>query len=746
MSRRDIIDGVIDDNVARIKQVWPHLGFVPTDPLHISLLCDDDFPGKLHYPDELVMEVLLAYLNERKVCRLLNPHSMDGLLTGRILQHTNASHCLEVIADGMAQKVSEVLNDHRDIVRTTSFEFNPSGADEPDCDLIVSYMLPQGQPQEATLHVDGTAYPLLDYASSLLILQSCFLLRDDGECLFLTDESFFNHSPDSVLENLHRIGLRLKAAIAFPEQRSCLTGESETLLIIGRTPQQRLFVGNPEGLLEVESFIDNLKNREEGASPSRGRLVDMSRYYGWSFHDAGNKVDYDAAGCSLPVKSLGEITSRIAVLSNGLITERDTTPNSFALQIDDEQTAIVCVLPDEALAEFVAGFISSNDAYAANVRTVCGIPRTRFSSLSRKEAERVVSCLSIPLPPIDVQKSAVATQHRISILQDGLRSAERGLWNDLGRVDRVDSALDALTSRPAERTWAASLPTPLASTLRQYEAAHDLSTKIDYLKDFFEVFGIYLFDMLFSVVISDHELYEKSKDLWVQRKGGVPLRKMHFGSLLYFTMEIAKTLRYLLDADPVQWTHKLFGTEDAASIGPFVSRKPLDILNSAVSFRNDRSHLASATSEEEKQELLARGSRCLESLRSAFGDAFDQWELVKPQGCKSTSNHTVCTYTLLKGSDSVMNTGKRQTSSPVMNTEDLYLFASGSTTPIRLAPFIRLLRVGRPERDAFYCYNKTEGTKMRWVSYHCPGESQRTEHSQEICEIVMMLCPTGGTA
>ncbi|MHB1459618.1 MAG: hypothetical protein ACYC0V_22125, partial [Armatimonadota bacterium] len=701
---------------------------------------DYDFLGRLHYPRELALEVLVAYLNGRKVTRLLNPHSFDGLLTAEVLNAVDACGCTEVIADGLAQKMSELLNEQRQVERLISVDFDPSGTDDPDFDLIVSYLLPQGKQHLRVLHVAGEDYTLRDYSSSFLIMQSCFLLADIGEAIFLTDENFLNHSPDSVMMNLHRVGLYLKAAIAFPSSTSS-SGESETLIFISKSPQKNMFVGNPEGLLEVEPLVENLRNREEGASPNRGRLVDTSGYYGWNHFDVCSKVAYDAAGRGYRVVSLAEIASRITVIDDDLINDNDITPNSFGVKIDEDRTAIIDVKAQAASSEYIAHFLGSEDAYAASNTLMYGIPRKRLCELGNDVVKNLISGFQVGLPSVEIQKHVVETRQTISTLAARLRHVRQDVWDNPWNARSLKNDLDAWTGKNLDRSWTGSLPFPLASVLHQYEATSKISKKIDYLKDFFEACGTYLFTVLFSAVNADHELYNKERDEWRNRKAGVPLRILQFGALRTFTKDIARLVKGKIDADPSYWTPRLFGTRDTALVYPLIKKSVYDALFNAASFRNARAHGPTRKSNNEEKEILERGERYLETLRTELDDVFSRWQLISPESCVTRHDDTFCICHSLQGSNPFFADVERKTNQPGMNTDDLYLFADGSITPIRLVPFVRLLQVGKGERNTIYFYSKLENGQMNWVSYHCPGESERLDSIEEIDKILDDLCP-----
>ena len=62
-----------------------------------------------------------------------------------------------------------------------------------------------------------------------------------------------------------------------------------------------------------------------------------------------------------------------------------------------------------------------------------------------------------------------------------------------------------------------------------------------------------------------------------------------------------------------------------------------------------------------------------------------------------------------------------------MEDDQLHLLGRGESRPLKVLPFIKVMPSPRTAQNACYFYNRREGEKLRFVSYHFESEAEVVE-------------------
>ena len=95
------------------------------------------------------------------------------------------------------------------------------------------------------------------------------------------------------------------------------------------------------------------------------------------------------------------------------------------------------------------------------------------------------------------------------------------------------------------------------------------------------------------------------------------------------------------------------------------------------------------------------------------------------------------TATVLKGPNPVFRRQQMKLAE-ALDTTRLYLLDDCNARALELVPFIRII-AGTKGQAACYFYNRTEGSEVRWVSYHFHAEPELQLPDEDVAELLATL-------
>jgi len=260
----------------------------------------------------------------------------------------------------------------------------------------------------------------------------------------------------------------------------------------------------------------------------------------------------------------------------------------------------------------------------------------------------------------------------------------------------VKELLGDIVNESATNQWFDILPAPLASILWRYSATNDNSQKVEQLLNFFEALAEFL------VMLMASALQEKVLD-------NCP--KPTFGDWNSLINKLAKQTRDLMNA---KQSNESFGNPSPEFL-QFITNKQLwQLLEEVRIYRNDKAR--GIISEIEHKNLVVSLETKLTTLRKYISTAFTDCRLIAATTITYSNNIFTCKVKELIGTRTPFNEVEIKSAIPLA-TDKLYL-VHGKNKPIELLPLIKY------QQDACYFYNRIEGEKIRWVSYHYEQQAE----------------------
>jgi hypothetical protein len=496
------------------------------------------------------------------------------------------------------------------------------------------------------------------------------------------------------------------------------------LVILSRLPVLTLFVGRAFFTPDDASLIRNMRLRERGATPESGSLADPQTFQSWWALSLDRQIEAERPE-GQSAHRLDEITVKIISgdrsESGGFETRENaiylpmigTSPavaSVAELRVKPQNVAQITLNPTLATAEFVAAYFNSPLGRKVRER-MCGnaiIPRATRSS---------VGAAYVYLPGLAQQQEAVAAQRQIEELRLRLDDYARELWQRPAAAPRIRRSLRSLGNEDPLTAWESSLPFPLASVLHSYRAHADARRRRDFLLLFFEATTEFASTVMLSAFHSDTEFYTANRRslLAVGREDRQGLRRSSMGSWARLGAHLAKETRRMLSTQR-ELCLNLFRVTDATLPEAISSPSLFGAIDQVTGYRNDwRGHGGVESDGDVARRLDALESE-LQKVQRALADPFERVRIIRP--LSSTYQGGVYRYLVqdLTGPTVPFSEVSLELLSP-LEQDALHLCDLRSARALQLLPFVRM-RAGPVAPNACYFFNRIDGDRIRWVSYH----------------------------
>lgn len=623
-------------------------------------------------------------------------------------------------------------------------------------DLVAS-VLPMGMRNSEEQHVTtaaGEIVPLGPDVGSTILVKSALRLKPSGIGLFVVPPMFF--SGRSALHKFNTLGLGVKAAFALPPGTfSPYTNISAYLLVVDRRPAPRMFVGQLSfegpsneqvlenfwsdregGELELGTFVDPLQFRSLGALRAAERAVERAHRWGTAF------------------LTLGDISTAIYMGRHGSDTSFEPHPNAVfipligrsnvvdstgAMTMKQQNYAQVLIDSDQSDARFVVNFLNSDDGLEIRAKAMTGhIPK-----LNKQTLQEIV----LPVPDLEAQRRMIEVEAQLLAecnvvfgLQNELNDLRRDLWDHPQNIAGVRERVSVFSRRVGDGAknlstdqldhWFETLPFPLASILRAWQAApsRDYKVKHEHLLHFFEATAEFVSVILLSAYSANEEVFrphkEKLRD--ALKKQHLSFQRATFGTWKLVVEYLGKQTRILLSDDgkskekareDIDLCEFLFA-DPSLQLAEALSQKQLvEILSITNKMRNDWSGHGGVVGQEEaflRNESLL--TKVLE-LQQTMADLWKQVQLVHAHHCRPRNGVFEHEISVLMGSNSEFLKEQRNMSA-WLDVDRLYVLRRGSMRGLELLPLIQVGPSPQSAKNACYFFNRLESDGARFVSYH----------------------------
>ncbi len=643
---------------------------------------------------EWVSRFIALLMAERAHATILDPLAGVGSLIGPLVRRLRPEKAVAVCTKA-GHDIAVLLNQEEEIVWLEESEFLPdSDIIEGGFDLVVA-SLPAGGDYKAVLN-----------GASVHI-------GADGTGIFLLAEDVKNDL-DNLPENV------------FVD--TVLTLGEGLMVILKRQAPDHIFAGrlSPEqGNQDI--LARNIALRREGRTASLGVL--MQRRDGDRIREAILECDIrrktENSGAD-PVR-FGDVA--LSMAEHGAWK---TSPD--AVYVPPEPTGEVSVSRGEAVGD-AAGWLQvvlernlANPAYiAAFLNTDIGRQIRSLACLRARHTDRMkalADCV-IYLPDRQTQDSVMRVQRLLAHMRDRVGALERDLMAHPYSADRIQQVLDAVWHEDDLDQWIETLPFPLASILWAYNTAGPESEhRIEHLFHFFEAYAEFSAVVLISAIgplcvekgveLLEHEPYFRDSYRFATFRAWIVLgrRLAHHTRTL---MSSPRTRKICIER---------FGNPDPGFLELLTHKRIFAILDDVANMRNLwKAHGGVLNGDTARERCLLLEEK-LAGMREHIGQEFASVMLLSPGLSRYSEGIFSYRAQLLRGSHMTFRDVGVETTVP-MEEGRLYLLYDHEKSPLVLLPLIRLTGTEAAPLRACYFYNRIEGDKVRWVSYHYSEEAEQ---------------------
>ncbi|MGW8483545.1 HsdM family class I SAM-dependent methyltransferase [Microbacterium sp. NPDC055903] len=381
-------------------------------------------------------------------------------------------------------------------------------------------------------------------------------------------------------------------------------------------------------------------------------------------------------------------------------------------------------------ASFLTAWLNSEQGVSSRRRAIdassTGIVlnalRSDASSLMRWADELIV-----PVPDRGTQLALASAAERLASFEAELSAQRELVWAspEIAElvVDRIASAFEDSLS-----AWLDQLPYPIASALWTAETASTPGEQQRAYIHAWEAIATFHATVLLSASRTDlgHSGKVEAAIGETLRQQNMGIERASFGTWVIIIERVSKEFRRTLekgDADEIARVRRTFADLGQGGIERLVSKDLVKKLNEVNTKRNRWLGHTGYTSDAEWRAQVVSLESDLSELRQILGNVWAQLVLVRAGGSKLRRDGRVQTAEVAVGTRSPFKTREFNVGDEMIDG-DLYLTKDGSQSPLPLGQFVQLRAAPQDAQYTTYFYNRTEGARVRMVSYQYGPESE----------------------
>lgn len=727
-----------------------------------------------YFVPPVILDVASALLEGRSANIACDPWAGFGVLAAQVHEVVNAENTIAFSRNQHSVALGRVLTPQLEWSTGDPLALLEALSQPLD---VVAAVLPFGARSSQALDLKDQFGAPLHFAGDLgqiLLAAASTRLSPDGVGLFVVTPSFFSDAR-SILRELPRLGLGVEAALALPAGSFASSTSISTYLVVvrRRAPTQMFVAQLSQDTHTNRQIVANLRDGKADGVLELGRFVAPESFRGFESLRLIEQLRQAEHRFQAPAVRLGELAEAIQVGRPGddfefsrsdnalyvpLIGISDVVDSIEAMTLKRQNYAQVVVDASRSDARFVARFLNSELGRSIRDANKSGTTIPKLNTTGLKDLAVFIPDLETQMKTLEIETRIGAEQNTLLGLQNDLSALRRELWSSPGRLAGVGSKLQAFSERLAAGAtphvaatldaWFETLPFPLASILRAWQAtpSQDYKTKYEHLLHFFEAVAEFLSVIYLSAYSSRPELFlehrTKLREAW--KKQNFSLERATFGTWKVVVEYFARQTRELLSADTDK---RMLCTEIFAdptlALPEMLARKELaHVLSDANKMRNDWAGHGGVVSPAEAQlrneQLLSE----VQKLRDAMADGWAQAQLVQCLHCKPRQGVFENEVAVLIGSNSEFLKESRSMSS-WLDVERLYLASRDSGRALLLMPLMQVGPSPSSAKNACYFFNRVEKDGARFISYHFVDQPELKDRSEDTSAAIRLLTEVG---
>ncbi|MFL0562184.1 class I SAM-dependent DNA methyltransferase, partial [Kocuria rhizophila] len=335
--------------------------------------------------------------------------------------------------------------------------------------------------------------------------------------------------------------------------------------------------------------------------------------------------------------------------------------------------------------------------------------------------------LIVPVPDHSTQLALASADKTLASFEAELEALRESVWASPDSaeevVDRIAGAFDESFS-----SWLDQLPFPVASALWTAETAKPPGEQQRAYIHAWEAIVTFHATVLLSASRTD--LGQSGEVEAAIRRAlhdqHLSIERASFGTWVIIVERVTKEIRRALedgDADEVARVRRAFGGLSRTGIERLISKRLVMKFNEVNRKRNRWLGHTGYTSEDEwKSQVLSLRSD-LSELRQILGNVWTHLLLVRAGSSQLRRDGRLQAAEVVVGTRSPFVTQDFRVGEEMVHG-DLYLVRDGSESPLRLGHFVQLRAAPSSAQYTTYFYNRTEGARVRMVSYQYGPDSE----------------------
>lgn len=638
---------------------------------------------------------------------------------------------------------------------------------------VFASILPFGGKYSKTVKVEssnGKAIELKNDLGYLILTLASLRLNQDGMGIFVVPNSFF-FSLNSPRQFFDELGIGIEAVMSLPAGTFApYTNIQTSIIVVRKKSFQKIFVAQLTNETRTNSeTLLNYRNQIDTGNLETGKYTDSKSFKDINSLRLVDGVNEISKVVGTPAIRLGDLARSIILGKFGkdnvftneensvfipLIGNSEIVTSQDEFTIKPQNYAQIVIDSSKSNALFVAKFLNSE--LGKNIResgkTGNIIPKFNLQKLRD---------LFVLIPDIHTQKNLLEIEalitkeeNNIASLQNELRELRQELWKNPNGAKEINQKILNFSERFTVNlqhhaienleSWFETLPFPMASILRSWQAtqSEDFKTKYEHLLHFFEGTSEFLSIILLSAFSNNDSIFEENKKKIIEtlKKQNLSFQRPTFGTWKTIVEFLGKQTRQMLigDEDKRAICANLF--EDNSFILPKIlaNKEVAIILAETNKMRNDWSGHGGVVGQVEaklrNEQLLSK----LEKMKGAVGDAWSEINLVQCLHCRPRKGTFENELSILTGSNSEFLKENRLMTS-WLDVEQLYIMNKKSGRALQLLPLIRVGSSPNSVKNACYFYNRIERDGVRFVSYHYIDRPEIKDEFEETTKSIKFL-------
>ena len=396
------------------------------------------------------------------------------------------------------------------------------------------------------------------------------------------------------------------------------------------------------------------------------------------------------------------------------------------------------LLDAEALEpSFLAAWLNSEHGVTSRRRAIEASSTGKFVNALRSDASSLMRWadeLIVPVPDRSTQLELASADERLASFEAELSAQRESIWASPETAESVVSKIAGAFDNSLS-SWLEQLPYPIASALWTAETA---STPGDQQRAYihaWEAIVTFHATVLLSASRTDpaHSSEVETAIGETLKQQNLGIERSSFKTWVIIIERVSKEFRRTLekgDADDIARVRRSFADLDQGGVERLISKELVDKVNEVNTKRNQWHGHNGYTSDDDWRRQVRSLVADLSELRQIFGNVWAHLLLVRAGTSTLRRDGRIQTAEVAVGTRSPFKKQDFRIGDQMIDG-DLYLVKDGSQSPLPLGQFVQLRSAPRDAQYTSYFYNRTDGTRVRMVSYQHSSESEIHDDAED---------------